>query len=57
MKNIFLLTFILFANSASADWAVVPDLSSSVLWQLVIEGRAEVVSSVGFGTPTEAHTK
>lgn len=42
---------------ALADWAVVPDLESSTLWQLVIEKRAEVVSSVGFGVPTEMHTK
>ncbi len=56
-KIIVLLYIILNSAIAQADWAVVPDLTSSTLWQLVSEKRAEVVSSVGFGNPSELHTK
>lgn len=45
------------SNVLLADWAAVPDLESRDLWQLVSEGRAEVVSSVGFGNPDKAHSK
>ena len=48
---------ILLSTSVFADWATVPDLSSSTLWQLVSESRAEVVSSVGFSDPTGRHEK
>ena len=56
-KLIVLLNLMLLPAFSSADWAVVPDLTSSTLWQLVSEKRTEVVSSVGFGNPTELHTK
>jgi len=56
-KLILLINIFLIPFSAIADWAVIPDLTSSTLWQLVIEKRAEVVSSVGFGNPTEQHEK
>jgi len=48
---------VLIPSVALSDWAVIPDLTSSTLWKLVSENRAEVVSSVGFGNPTEQHTK
>lgn len=56
-RIIILLNLMLISALARADWAVIPDLTSSTLWQLVSEKRAEVVSSVGFGNPTEVHTK
>jgi hypothetical protein len=43
--------------TAKADWAVAPDLISSTLWKMVAEGRASVVSSVGFGNPEGVHEK
>ena len=55
IKVLFLLAFASFP--ALADWATAPNLESRVLWQLVAEGRAEVVSSVAFGTPTGRHAK
>jgi hypothetical protein len=57
MAKFALITLLFFAPSALADWAVTPDLESSTLWQLVAENRAEVVSSVGFGSPEGFHTK
>jgi hypothetical protein len=51
------ICLILLSTSVFADWATVPNLSSSTLWQLVSESRAEVVSSVGFGVPTGRHEK
>lgn len=51
------LLIVLAPTVTIADWAVVPDLGSSTLWQLVSENRAEVVSSVGFGSPTGPHKK
>ncbi len=57
LKFILLLNLALIPAFALADWAVVPDLTSSTLWQLVSENRAEVVSSVGFGDPSGRHEK
>ena len=57
LKLVLLSSIILISTSAIADWAVVPDLTSSTLWQLVSENRAEVVSSVGFGEPSGPHNK
>jgi hypothetical protein len=51
----FLLSFL--SLPVFADWAMVPELQSHTLWQLVAENRAEVVSSVGFGSPDERHEK
>ena len=49
--------FTFFPSIVYSDWATVPELESRVLWQLVSEGRAEVVSSVGFGDPSGRHDK
>lgn len=49
--------FTFFPSIVNSDWATVPELESRVLWQLVSEGRAEVVSSVGFGDPSGRHDK
>ena len=57
LNKVLFFVLVLIPSISRADWAVVPDLGSSTLWQLVIEKRAEVVSSVGFGNPTEVHTK
>ncbi len=57
LKIILLVNLSFIPAFALADWAVVPDLTSSTLWQLVSENRAEVVSSVGFGTPSGRHEK
>ena len=57
MKKIFVLFVILMSSKSVADWATVPDLESRYLWQLVAEGRAEVISSVGFGLPDNVHSK
>ena len=54
---IMLFNLVFIPSIALADWAVVPDLTSSTLWQLVSENRAEVVSSVGFGEPAGHHEK
>ena len=56
-KLILFLNLTLTPILANADWAVIPDLTSSTLWMLVSENRAEVVSSVGFGKPSERHEK
>jgi hypothetical protein len=56
--RLLLAVHLTFSSSAVfSDWAVVPDLTSSTLWELVAENRAEVVSSVGFGSPSGPHTK
>lgn len=55
-RIVFILISLL-SSQANADWAVAPDLTSSTLWQMVAEGRAEVVSSVAFGDPKEVHVK
>jgi hypothetical protein len=56
MKNGMAIMFLyLLSTQAQADWATAPDLTSSTLWQMVIEDRAEVVSSVSFGDPTGIH--
>ena len=57
LNLMLLISFILISTSAIADWAVVPDLTSGTLWQLVSENRAEVVSSVGFGDSSGRHEK
>lgn len=54
-KVLLFLTFI--SSSVLADWATVSSPTSSTLWQLVAENRAEVVSSVAFGGPDEHHQK
>jgi len=56
-RLMLLINIFVIPIPAIADWAVIPELSSSTLWQLVIEKRAEVVSSVGFGIPLERHEK
>lgn len=58
IKNLLLIGIIgLTSISANADWAVAPGLTSSTLWQMVVEGRANVVSSVAFGGPRDVHIK
>ncbi len=54
-KVLIFLTFL--SSSVLADWATIPSLTSSTLWQLVAENRAEVVSSVAFGSLDERHQK
>ena len=55
---LFSLATLMTTNFAHADWAVAPDLQSKMFWQLVSEGKAEVVSSVGFGgDPSKRHEK
>ncbi|MDY6993907.1 MAG: hypothetical protein SVR94_15070 [Pseudomonadota bacterium] len=56
-NKILVLVLTLIPSVSFSDWAVVPDLTSSTLWKLVSENRAEVVSSVGFGGPTGPHRK
>lgn len=55
ISSIAVFTF--FPSIVYSDWATVPELESRVLWKLVSEGRAEVVSSVGFGEPSGRHEK
>ena len=57
IKHIMVLFLVCIPSFVMADWAMVPDLNSRELWQLVSENRAEVVSSVGFGDPTSRHEK
>ncbi len=58
MQNLILSMFIgLIANSVNADWASAPKLTSSTLWQMVVDGRAKVISSVAFGDPKDVHIK
>jgi hypothetical protein len=57
MKKVFVFLIIFISSNSFADWATVLDLESRDLWQLVVEGRAEVISSVGFGSPDKAHSK
>jgi hypothetical protein len=57
LARIALLTLLTFSPPLLADWSTVPDLGSSTLWQLVAENRAEVVSSVGYGSPEGFHIK
>ncbi len=57
IKHIMVLSLVCIPSFVMADWAMVPDLNSRELWQLVSENRAEVVSSVGFGDPTSRHEK
>ena len=52
-----IVAFTFLPSIVYSDWATVPELESRVLWQLVSEGRAEVVSSVGFGDPSGRHDK
>lgn len=57
MTRLAFVSLLIFAPPVLADWAAVPDLGSGTLWQLVAENRAEVVSSVGFGSPEGPHIK
>ncbi len=57
MARLTFIFLLVFAPPLLADWSTVPDLESRTLWQLVAENRAEVVSSVGFGSPESSHSK
>jgi hypothetical protein len=57
VNKLFVLFILLTSSQAFSDWATVLDLESRDMWQLVTEGRAEVVSSVGFGLPDKVHSK
>lgn len=55
LKSLMALLLFMLPLAAIADWASVPDLESRVLWKLVADGRAKVVSSVSFGEPSSRH--
>lgn len=57
MKLTVIVLIIFFPAKAFADWAVAPELESRVLWKMVIDGNAEVISSVSFGGPDGLHKK
>lgn len=57
MKIALLIVILCFPIFARADWAVAPKLESSIFWELVAKEKAEVVSSVGFGSPEARHSK
>jgi len=52
---LYLISFM--SSPAYSDWAVAPDLESVVLWQMVAENRASVVSSVGRPGPENTQIK
>lgn len=55
LRSVLAFFLALLPTAVVADWAAVPDLQSRVLWKLVADGRAEVVSSVSFGEPSSRH--
>jgi hypothetical protein len=57
IRIIALLTFLSTTPLSYSDWAAVPDLRSRHLWQLVADGDADVVSSVGFSDEDGFHYK
>ncbi|MEM6579847.1 MAG: hypothetical protein AAF699_01170 [Pseudomonadota bacterium] len=57
MKRVLACLFLFMPAIAMADWKPIPDVQSKLLWQLVGQGDADVVSSVAFGDPAALHSK
>ena len=57
MKKIVLAILLCISSGAIADWATAPKLESIILWGMVADGNAEVVSSVAYGSPNKRHSK